>query len=384
MDFELSDSAILIFISTDMRWILALLCLALLSIVDAKLIEGQLRLTSETTEAFLGKFSFSREGKIDFAAHVSPNQPTATSNKNQPNYYDNRPHQLLIALYDDAAWAKYNALLKSGSLCRERIDVATHTHPIRALRGQSGVPGNAFMFSRTVSQPTSALHMFATLTDCMLEEYSAYPPALDYRVVFTNGGDHLPADEDGMIPLFYIAVLAFSALLVLYLQLLRALVAKYQQSHLLVLLLGVALGAQVLALALQLAHLHVYQANGLGLKLRHTGWLLAFDFYSEMAQLLSELTVALTLVALAFGWMLTDYFRMDAVLARKPMFALSVFCGLHLWLQFKGRQFEEDFSHFHDFQHWPGALLMLIRIAMLLVFALGMALAHGALPGTCL
>ena len=33
-----------------------------------------------------------------------------------------------------------------------------------------------------------------------------------------------------------------------------------------------------------------------------------------------------------------------------------------------GRRFEEDFNNFHDFEHWPGALLVAIRMALCALF----------------
>jgi hypothetical protein len=305
--------------------------------------------------------------------HVSATQ---ASKKTHASYYDHRPHQLLVAFFDDDAWAQYQKLLKEGSLCRDRIAQATHRNPIRAERGKSSVRGEAFNFRSNLG---ASINTYVVLTDCWLEEYSAHPPSLDYTLTFTNGGSHLPAEEDGMISLFWGAFIALAALTVVWGRLLLASYARFSQHHLLALLIGAALLSQLVAVPLQLAHLHVYQVDGMGLKLRHT-WFAA-DFLSEMSQLFSELVVAFILICLALGWTLTDRFRMTRVLTRTSAAAFAAIALLHLWLQYRGRQFSEDFTFFHDHSHWPGLLLLLLRLAMLAGFMICMYASHGIVPG---
>jgi hypothetical protein len=42
------------------------------------------------------------------------------------------------------------------------------------------------------------------IADCALEFYPAKPPPLHYEITFMNGGGHLPADEEGLVPFFIV------------------------------------------------------------------------------------------------------------------------------------------------------------------------------------
>jgi hypothetical protein len=36
-----------------------------------------------------------------------------------------------------------------------------------------------------------------------------------------------------------------------------------------------------------------------------------------------------------------------------------------------GRRYEDDFNQYHDFEHWPGVCLMLLRTALFVLFLVG-------------
>jgi hypothetical protein len=348
-------------------------CIAMLS-ADAKLVSGLAWLRSEDTEWYLGKFSFGAEanGHIagEFRAHFDAQHKV-------PRYLDNTPHSLMVALYDDNAWAALERLNQKGALCYERMQLAVAHFPLRS-RGTKNAR-EVITFDYKVPQRPQSHYLYAMLSDCELENYPAHPPGLEYNVTFTNDGSHLPADEGGMLSVLSIVLFITLAGAAAYGWLLRAQQRQYQQVHLASLLLGLAFVLQVIALLSQIAHVRRFAEDGLGFKLRHT-WL-ALDFLSEITQLFSELVVAFVLVCLSAGWTLSDSFHVSRILFdKRAMTLLVLLTGAHLYLQYKGRVYENDFNHFHDYDHWPGMALIGLRTLLCLIFWLGMALSYGVTP----
>eukprot|EP00656_Telonema_subtile_P049399 TRINITY_DN6132_c0_g1_i3.p1 TRINITY_DN6132_c0_g1~~TRINITY_DN6132_c0_g1_i3.p1 ORF type:complete len:148 (+),score=33.00 TRINITY_DN6132_c0_g1_i3:594-1037(+) len=47
-------------------------------------------------------------------------------------------------------------------------------------------------------------------------------------------------------------------------------------------------------------------------------------------------------------------------------------------LELSGRAYEDDFNQFHDHEHWPGYVLMLMRISLGILFAYGIHLTQAS------
>uniref|UniRef100_A0A7S2AYQ2 GPR180/TMEM145 transmembrane domain-containing protein n=1 Tax=Octactis speculum TaxID=3111310 RepID=A0A7S2AYQ2_9STRA len=87
-----------------------------------------------------------------------------------------------------------------------------------------------------------------------------------------------------------------------------------------------------------------------------------------MCQNLSELLVISLLVTVSFGWTLRD--GTHKYLPR--IAATTVLLGLfQTALVFISRSYEDDFTTFHDHDHWPGVVLMVLRAAVSLVLWFG-------------
>ena len=84
---------------------------------SAKVLDGQVRLSSQATEIYLAKFSFSPrvEGTINMTFHVD----------GTADYFDRHQHLLTLCLYSDVDWPKFRKALDKGSLCVERQKLAT-------------------------------------------------------------------------------------------------------------------------------------------------------------------------------------------------------------------------------------------------------------------
>jgi len=159
----------------------------------------------------------------------------------------------------------------------------------------------------------------------------------------------------------------------------------FREGHLITLLFGLAYALQGVSLFCELCHLCCYERDGKGLRWRHT-WL-ALDLVSGIFQSMSELVISTVLIALAFGWTLGVQSQepiagvFGKILAglqsparllqgfRSPTFMLLISIALvQLMLQAIGRSFEEDFNNFHDHEHWPGMLLISIRLVLWVLF----------------
>ena len=120
--------------------------LALLACVasggHAKVISGMVKLSSQDTEEYITKSSFSPyvRSHINGSFHTDNGQ-----------YFDIHPHDLTLCLYDDKQWAKFMAATKKGSLCIERRQLATWAGG--HLGGQPGGQPGTGPAGRSVGRP---------------------------------------------------------------------------------------------------------------------------------------------------------------------------------------------------------------------------------------
>ena len=341
------------------------LILALLGASSAKVIDGTVKLSAQDTEKYLAKFSFSafETAHIKGEFHVENGM-----------YFDQHQHALVLCLYDEAQWAKFQAAITKGSLCQEREALASwktdRIHPTmnydKALRD--------FAFESHLTAPKGSAHYwFAVLMDCYLEEYDAHPPPMRYHITMTNGKSHLPADESGMRTINLLTLLAMGGYGVWCGISAFAHMKRSGQVHLIALIFYAAYALQVVSVACELMHLNRYAKDGKGLRFRHT--VFALDFVSGLAQTLSELILSVLLIALAFGWTLglesqepleglvgrvLGGLHRPALLLRglkspSAMLLLGI-GGSQVFLHTLSHGYDEDFNNFHDFEHWVRTL----------------------------
>ena len=335
--------------------------------VDGKVIEGTVKLSSQDTEQYMTKFSFSPFSR----AHIK-----GTFYPETGQYFDNHPHELVLCLYDEAQWAKFQDAMKKGSLCVDRKQLASwktdRIHPSFKETDRGG--RKDFSFDSYLTAPKGRAHYwFAVLMDCYLEEYNAHPPPMHYHITLTNGKSHLPADESGMSTINLLTLLAMGGYgaWFFYSALMR--MRHSGQVHLITLIFCAAYALQTLSVFCELMHLRRFAADGKGLRWRHTFF--ALDFVSGLAQSISELVLSVLLIALAFGWtlglesqepiegmvgrLLSGLHRPANLLRglKSPSALLLLgIGGSQLILHGIGRRYEEDFNNFHDFEHWVRTL----------------------------
>ena len=173
----------------------------LLATAWAKVIDGTVKLSSQDTEKYMAKFSFSAFN----TAHIKGEFHVEGAGV----YFDDHQHSLKLCLYDEGQWAKFQTALKTGSLCQERERLASwKTDRIQPTMNYDKARRD-FAFESHLTAPKGHAHYwFAVLMDCYLEEYDAHPPAMHYHITMTNGQSHLPADESGMRTINLLTLLA--------------------------------------------------------------------------------------------------------------------------------------------------------------------------------
>jgi hypothetical protein len=139
------------------------------SSAEAKIENGVLQITSENCEHFITKFSFSSE---------TLGMLTATFKGHDRTYLDGQPHDLLLAIYNDGDWLRYQNALKTGSLCRDRVALATSTKKFTLNSGwfkpqekdeASGKTPFEFSLSEIFHPLTRSQYHYFVLADCSLE-----------------------------------------------------------------------------------------------------------------------------------------------------------------------------------------------------------------------
>eukprot|EP00667_Euglena_gracilis_P011494 EG_transcript_11731 len=350
-----------------------------LSPCDGKVVTGIVQLSSAFTESYVSKFSFSQKRN----GYIAGRFYTLGSEK----YFGGEAHDLSIALFDDDAWDRFHAAFAQGTLCNDRRALATWTHHIKpATTDDPHNPEHGEDFYFEVEVPTldhRAHYWYAVMVDCQLEQYDAHPPAIIYEMTFLNGNSHVPADEEGMYEVCFVVMVGMISFIVFISMQIWDQWKSTGQIHLIVVLFSFAYLAQTAAIVCEFLHLRTYMYDGQGLRFRHT-WL-ALDFLADMLQGLSELLISFVLICMAFGWTLSSPMSLITG-ARSPGGLAAIFSQpadagaalvffsiflLQTVLQYLGRQYEDDFTQFHDYEHNPGYGLLALRVLSCVAFWIG-------------
>jgi len=358
-----------------------------------KITTSTFQLSSEVTEVNLAKFSFSSNSPGFMEANFSVDA--------KEMYFDGaHRHDLMMTMYKEEAYARFQKLLSEGSLCDERLKAADWRRKI--------VPGKDdrhFKVTTTISPNEYRSHyVYFIIMDCTLEWYNAHPPPINYDLKILNHGSHLPADEDGMILVHAVLLMALSLIGLYFVYKIVNRMRKSGTTHLITLISLTALFAQIFSVCFELCHLAKFTADGKGFRWR-SSWV-PLDFFSELCQMLAEMLIIFILLSLAAGWTLRIPIKIDPesgaaaddeqkvhgmkkfsikslmyalrapveVLSGKDIVPAAFFSLIFITqivLEAYGRKYEEDFNSFHDHEHWPGMCLMVMRVALGIIFQIG-------------
>lgn len=358
-----------------------------------KITTSTFQLSSDVTEVSLAKFSFSSNSPGFMEANFSVEA--------KETYFDGaHRHDLMMTMYKEDAYARFQKLLSDGSLCDDRLKAADWRRKIvpgkddRHFKVMTHVPPNEYR----------SHYVYFIIMDCTLEWYNAHPPPINFDLKILNHGSHLPADEDGMILVHALLLIVLSLLGLYFVYKIVNRMRQSGQTHLITLIALVALFAQIFSVCFELCHLAKFTTDGKGFRWRWS-WV-PLDFLSELLQMLAEMLIIFILLSLAAGWTLRIPIKIDPesgaaaddeqklhgmkkfsikslmYALRAPMEVLSgkdivpaAFFSLifitQIVLEAYGRKYEEDFASFHDHEHWPGMCLMAMRIALGIIFQLG-------------
>ena len=202
----------------------------------AKHLKGSISLNSDNTEKFISKFSFTANtsGKLEgtFTGHGVRFEDSG-----------NNRHTLTLAIFDDVDHEKYLASLSKGSLCEERLKLATFTSILK-----SHTPSiSEFAVDQVFKPKTNSHFYFFVLADCSLEFYPAHPPSLDYTWHILNGSSELPADQEGMLSFNFFATVLLGLWVFFALVGVQSQLKKFGMVHLSTASIAVALILQFLA-----------------------------------------------------------------------------------------------------------------------------------------
>jgi hypothetical protein len=356
---------------------------SLIAHATAKTSSGSVTLSSAVTEKFVSKFS----GSASEVIKVSGIFHTDTV-----DYFDGHPHDMTLCLYKEQKWDAFQQALKKGSLCTERRQMASHSIKIHPALSPAQQARHEFSFQATLlpSDGFTAHYWFAVLMDCYLEEYDAHPPPMHYELKFLNGRSHLPADQDGMATVHGVLCVGMTAYGLFYFG--RSILQMYQkgQVHLLILLFAAAYTMQTGGAFFEWLHLWHYRRDGAAAAnatAEHWKGSL-FDLVSGLLQCASELTISLVLIALAFGWTLgldaqaplqghvgkllaglhTPGKLLRGLRSPSSLLLFSIAASQVALLGIGRSMAEGSAQSFHEFEHWPGVVLLCIRLVLCGVF----------------
>ena len=222
----------------------------LIPFIHAKTNLGQVQLTGESTEAFLGKFAF----------NLNKNSVKGDGGTLEATFWTETPYlensrSLNLYLFCDEEWEKAKTVytcVEKAKLARETLMLDMNAagtidlkKEIQTKSYSTTIDGAAFV-NTTLDHYIRSHYWYAFVADCSLEMYNHKVPPIYYNVTFLNaGGNHLPADEKGLweIHLFSLVLMSVG-LLVVVLRTWKT-IGETKSIHLVVLLLCLAISASV-------------------------------------------------------------------------------------------------------------------------------------------
>ena len=356
----------------------ALLVLLPVQLVESKAVSGDFRLSGVQSEYVLSTFSVLPSGgrvKLHLVAHGMYEDET----------------QLKFRLYRDVEWPSY---LKAAT-CADRKKYARITQDVSFQKDVEDdnwkATVNVMLFNSPDGDSPRSHYWYFVLDDCSLEEYfqDNKIPSMHYDLLLFNhlsssGQDlsHLSADEHYMTTLHTVTLLASGlvSVLLIFIVILSATSGKHQTIHAAVIWIAAAAGLDACSSFFEIMHLQIYKANGIGSYF--------IDAMSSHTEAICDSLLVLFLLSIASGWTLpSDVIAVNAnatVLQKflremgRPMTNLRrpnaagalalLVTAAHVILAQLGRTFDEDFNSYHQFEHWPGRLLMGMRVVLGLLF----------------
>jgi GNAT superfamily N-acetyltransferase len=359
-------------VSLCIQWVVLL---SLIVAAKAKHVSGKFRLSGLESHAVLCSFAVLKDGG---RVHL---EMTAS------NLYENERF-LKFRLYRDVEWPRF----QQARTCQDRTRYAQQTLPVSINYSNGQWKSNTIdvlIVNTPGNMESSRPHYwYVVIDDCSLEQVMQDDsvPLVDYKLdILNNIHDavtgitmtHLSADEVYLETTHW-ASLAFSGIVAFALFMRLVNQVRYNTLHLAVIWLCAAASLDAASSACELMHIAVYKRNGIGSYL--------MDALSAHCEAACDGLLSLGLWALAAGWTLpSDLFQSHGnpsilqrvtLQMRHPIQALREPAGIvavailavYIILAQWGRMYNTDFESYHDLEHWPGRLQMIVRMILAVLF----------------
>lgn len=341
------------------------LLLLLLPFSSAKTTNGDFTLSGMNTEYVLGSFAVGA-GKMGYMKVKFQSKEPYQMNK-----------ELNVRLIEDDKWRRF----KKAPSCTEKVPISIiNEHVVQQKKkklyeAEIAMPLNNEKHSRP-------RYFYFVITDCSLEFYMHDDsiPKVHYKMETWNDGSHVSGDEGHLKMLHTITLLV--SLLVATLLGLGVFIQLYEKGsvHAAMFWVMAAAASDAMSSLLEVIHLSLYAGNGVGSYF--------LDAVSAHLEAICDSLIQLLLLSVAAGWTLpSDVIRVHQnassvqralgglhspfgalkSLSSTTYLAVGIFL-LHIILAQWGRVYNDDFDSYHDLEHLPGKLLMLMRLGLGVIF----------------
>lgn len=343
----------------------------------AKTTTGEFQLTPENHRNIIGSFAVfpGSKGIVDL---------TMTT-RDKP-YGDSRGVRL--RMFMDERYSKYMA----AETCYEKISFTSLSEKVKFVPNTMNGPDDEHVYTFGMSMDSRKLtrphYYYFVVDDCSLEigpddvaieAGETETPVIHFTLEAKNDESHLSADEFHLKSMHTVALLVSASVAVLMALLILQQALAKNSVHAAMFCVMAAASIDAASRAVELMNLSIYSNGGI-----------RSSFLEEISSVLggtSDSIAAVLLLSIAAGWtMPTDTFQLgmpttmnDAysspynkagakngavrILTSTHVMALAIFVP-HVLLSLLGCKFSHEIDSYHDFEHWPGKILMIIRVLL--------------------
>lgn len=276
--------------------------------------------------------------------------------KRKPSHVAGRTFPVHVDFYLDTAWP--GAMDESD--CRERTKAAIRRNEL-VLRDDGSWTASASGFLRQKTRPY-VWFMAAGNCDGELTPGNETLPLVEVYVKFTGvDGTQFSHEEIGMLGLYFIALVAYTAILGYNVYNYYVDFQKTERLDSPILLLLVAVGCEFVSIFTMWINLLVYSYDGEGVKALHV--------VAIIAEVASQFFLSMLLILISWGWTIT-FLEFGDIEIFIPLLLLLLI--MHLLVAGLTQLTSDEYSKYHDYQGIQGLILVISRLGMLTYFLYGM------------
>jgi len=359
--------------------------LSLPATIQAKTTKGDFQLTSQKTEHVIVSYSVA-VGASGLMTAVLLAQ-------------DKYPNDMTLHLYRDDDWVK----AKKANTCSEKTQYARRTEEVTfTLESEEQIKQWGYKKPRWRSEIHLKVepnekeededyaprhhYWYVVYDDCRLEGKNLFPkpPRIKYYIQIYNmlsekAITHLSTDEFSLSRIHTITMFLSGAVCLLLMGKIGVNLRTSGVVHIAKFMVMAAAAFDTASSAFELMHMTFYRYDGVGFY--------TLDSFSAYSEALCDAMVCFLLLVIAAGWTLpSDVISVNDIQDNTSMIEkilvglanptgskslMNPFTGLlggltaaHLMLAHWGLSFNDEYDSYHDLEHTPGKIMMLLRFAM--------------------